>query len=138
MGIPDSLHAAVRERAADRCEYCLIPTRSIQDTFHVDHIVAQKHRGATVLHNLALSCSRCNQAKGTDLAGIDPQTNVLTRLFNPRSDVWAEHFRFDGGMIVGTTDIGRTTAITLAMNHPDRVALRQLLIELGDLGAKNP
>lgn len=44
----EALKNLVRERAADRCEYCQI--HQDQDcfyTFGVDHIIARQHRGAT-------------------------------------------------------------------------------------------
>lgn len=65
----------------------------------MDHIIALQHRGATTLENLALCCGRCNLYKGPNIAGRDPKTGELTRLFSPRSDLWAEHFWWDGPMI---------------------------------------
>ena len=71
-----------------------------------------------------LACQHCNWHKGTNLSGVDPDTGRLTRLFNPRTDTWATHFRFDGVRIEGRTDVGRTTAAVLNMNEPERVELR--------------
>jgi hypothetical protein len=51
-----SLREQVRQRAGQRCEYCQIPEELDTLTFHWDHIIAQKHRGLTVLQNLAWSC----------------------------------------------------------------------------------
>ena len=63
-------------------------------TFHWDHIIAQKHRGLTVLPNLACSCYGCNNQKQSDIDGIDPEgvTDDIVRLFHPRMDEWDEHF----------------------------------------------
>lgn len=127
----DSLDRQVRERAKHRCEYCLISAHISEFTFPLDHIIAQQHRGRTSLENLALSCTHCNYNKGPNIAGIDPVSNKLTRLFNPRRDRWKAHFAFDGPVIIGKTAVGRTTLYVLAMNHPDRVELRRLLIEAG-------
>jgi len=62
------------------------------------------------LENLAWACHQCNLHKGTNLAGIDPDSNELVRLFHPRRDRWEDHFRKDGPLVVGLTAIGRTTA----------------------------
>ena len=58
-------------------------------------------------------------------------TKKLTRLFNPRRDRWNAHFQWDGPVLRGKTAIGRTTLYVLAINHPDRVEVRRLLIEAG-------
>jgi hypothetical protein len=55
-------------------------------------------------------------------------TGQLTRLFHPRHDRWDEHFRWDGATIVGLTDVGRTTMQVLAMNEPNEVLARQMLM----------
>ena len=82
----------VRERAGHRCEYCHMPQSALRLRFPIDHIVAQQHRGPTALDNLALCCGRCNRYKGPNLSSIDPVTNQMVFLFNPRTDVWSEHF----------------------------------------------
>ena len=121
----------VRRRAADRCEYCRLP-ETVSDLPHViDHIIARQHDGAEASENLALACSRCNLHKGPNVAGIDPQTRLLTRLFNPRVDDWATHFRWEEAVLVGLTDVGRTTIVVLAINHPYRLAARKSLIAAG-------
>ena len=127
----EALERQVRERAKHRCEYCRIPASISEFTFPIDHIIAQQHGGETTLENLALSCPHDNYHKGPNLVGIDPVTKKLTRLFNPRRDRWNAHFRWDGPVLLGRTAIGRTTLYVLAMNHPDRVEVRRLLIEAG-------
>jgi hypothetical protein len=52
--VPAELRRLVRQRAADSCEYCLIPERATLATHAIDHIVAEKHGGITVADNLAL------------------------------------------------------------------------------------
>jgi len=127
------LRALVRERAGDRCEYCRLRQ---QDEpllrFQVDHITALQHRGSDDLSNLALICTRCNWQKGPNIAGIDPDTNLMTRLFHPRQDTWDDHFWLEGPMILGKTAIGRTTIWVLTMNRDDRIELRSALLELGE------
>lgn len=126
-----AIAAEVRERAGQVCEYCRMPQAAHVRTFPVDHIIAQQHQGPTTLDNLALSCTRCNSHKGPNIAGIDPQSGELTRLFHPRTDRWTEHFQISGPYIVGTTAIGRTTVELFTMNDPDYVLLRESLIEEG-------
>jgi HNH endonuclease len=119
----------VRERAANRCEYCRIHQNDEPFfPFHVEHIVARQHRGSDDPDNLALSCHHDNDHKGPNLSGIDPLTGRVVRLFNPRRQRWPRHFRFDGPVIVGRTSCGRATVVVLALNAPDRLELRAELI----------
>jgi hypothetical protein len=126
--IPPALRSLVRSRARGICEYCLIAE---EDTFlgcQIEHIISIKHNGPTHETNLALACTFCNQAKGTDIAGVAPKTGTLVRLFNPRSDLWKEHFRLAGSQIEGVTDIGMATVVLLRLNEEDRILEREELI----------
>ncbi len=51
-------------RAFHSCEYCRMPEPELLAGCEVDHIISRKHKGLTDLANLALSCERCNRAKG--------------------------------------------------------------------------
>jgi hypothetical protein len=126
---------AVTRRAGFVCEYCHLPIGAAPDPFHMDHIIARQHGGKTLLHNLALCCSRCNEHKGTNLSAIDPKTKAVAALFNPRTDTWLAHFSRVRAMIRGRTPTGRATLKLLAMNHPHRIATRLALIEEGRLAA---
>src|SRR4051794_3686215 len=107
----------VRDRAGDRCEYCGLPQEALPlVTFHVEHIRAKQHGGSDDPSNLALSCHHYNLHKGPNLTGIDPETDTLTPLFDPRRDAWDEHFARRGLLIVDLTPVGRTTVRVLAMN----------------------
>jgi hypothetical protein len=120
----------LRRLASDRCEYCHIPRRLDPLPFQVDHIVARKHGGRTVLSNLALSCLHCNKHKGPNIAGLDPMTNRLVPLFHARRQQWDRHFAWDGAIMVGQTRTGRATIQVLAINDPDAVAFRaELMLE---------
>jgi hypothetical protein len=120
-----NLRAAVRERAADCCEYChRVQAESPLIAFHVEHIIPRKHGGRDRLENLALACPDCNLHKGSNLTGIDPDSGLITRLFDPRIQVWDEHFIWEGLRIVGQTAIGRTTVRVLELNSPVRLRLR--------------
>jgi hypothetical protein len=72
---------AVRDRAQERCEYCRIPQFALPLPFQIDHIVAEQHGGITALDNLALACPHCNRYKGPNIAGLDPASGKLVRLF---------------------------------------------------------
>src|SRR5262245_7354174 len=99
----------IRDRARDRCEYCQLPQDFTSLPHEVDHIRARKHRGPTTLQNTCWACAGCNAAKGPNAAGYDPDSDELTRLFNPRTDRWSDHFRWDGAMLRGRTAVGRAT-----------------------------
>ena len=47
----------VRQRARGRCEYCQLHEDDAGLRHQPDHIVALKHRGATIESNLAYSCA---------------------------------------------------------------------------------
>lgn len=53
-------------------------------------------------------------------------TQMLTELFNPRTQSWDEHFERHGPLIVGLTAVGRTTVYVLNMNSDDQVERRRL------------
>jgi hypothetical protein len=130
--ISERLRDLVFIRANFRCEYCLLHQDDEPVYSHeIDHVIAEKHLGETLAHNLAYACFYCNRFKGTDLASIDPLTNQITLLFNPRTQIWAEHFALDGSEIVPLTDVGRTTVRLLQMNRPRIIQRRIYLIQLG-------
>ena len=115
----------VRERAHNACEYChLHQNDSPLAALHIEHIIPKAHGGTDELDNLALACIDCNLHKGTNLTGIDPETNRVTELFHPRHEEWNEHFEWQGIYLIGKTAIGRTTIRVLNMNSEDQAALR--------------
>ncbi|SRR5579871_3754962 len=126
-----ALRQLVWDRAQDACEYCHIPQRFDVLPFQIEHIIAQKHHGPTTADNLALSCYYNNSHKCPNIAGIDPATGEVTRLFHPRRDSWEGHFKWDGPELVGLTAIGRTTIDVLAINLPERAEHRRLLLAAG-------
>ena len=58
---------------------------------------------------LRLRADREMQGRIEELAGLDPESGALVRLFHPRQDQWDEHFERNGVIIVGRTTIGRAT-----------------------------
>jgi len=75
---PESLRDFVRERAGNRCEYCLVPDVFVS-VHEPDHIIAAQHRGATTPENLALACFDCNRYKGPNISSVDPATEQVGR-----------------------------------------------------------
>lgn len=126
--IPKSLRRLVKQRATDMCEYCLIHQTFSIYSHEVDHITATKHGGETTAENLLLACLPCNRHKGSDLTSIDPESQVITPLFNPRKQLWSTHEHSDSGYIQGLTATGRTTVFLLQINERSRAQLRQALI----------
>lgn len=123
-----SLRRLVTQRAAGTCEYCRIHETLAVYSHEIDHAIALKHGGKTTLDNLVLACLPCNRHKGSDLTSLDPVTRQITPLFNPRTQIWSQHFQLEAGMILGLTAIGRTTVFLLQMNEPSRVQFRQSLM----------
>ncbi len=121
----------VWQRAGHRCEYCRIPHPHYRLPFQVDHIIARQHGGETILANLAMACFHCNRFKGPNIAGLDPASRELIRLFHPRTDLWMDHFQFDGAWLLGLTPIGRVTIHVLAMNADDLLLFRAEILKEG-------
>lgn len=123
--------AAVERRAGYRCEYCRIVGWELQ----VDHVIPRSSRrgldrvvGRTGdPANLAAACAHCNRLKGDFTTGRDPLSGREVRLFNPRSDVWEEHFAWsdDYLRLLPLTAIGGATIARLRMNDPVLVRQRR-------------
>lgn len=125
-GMEPRIRESVRQRAEDRCEYCRLPQAAAPFVpFHVEHVIARQHGGSDDSENLAWACHRCNAYKGTNIAGVDPQTRVIVPLFHPRTDHWSEHFLVQDVEIVGLTATGRATVQLLRFNDGYRVELRE-------------
>ena len=126
-----ALRQFVRTRAKGLCEYCLIREEDTYFGCQVDHIISEKHGGATQESNLAYACSYCNRNKGSDIGSIVWETQRFCRFFNPRVDQWRDHFGLEGISITALTPIGEVTARILDFNHIDRLVERAELDALG-------
>ena len=127
-------YPSVASRAGHTCEYCCAPELLSNIEFEVDHIIPISKNGATKLNNLALSCRICNLRKSDCVEGIDPVTLKTVKLFNPREDVWSEHFEKQIQLpyqILGKTEIGRATITCLDMNSSLQLRARKLWVALG-------
>jgi hypothetical protein len=125
MTIPAHLRRQVIERAQNRCEYCGLSQAGQEAVFHIDHVVPVNVGGKTVLGNLALACVSCSLRKGARLTARDAQTGNEVRLFNPRSDPWLLHFRWNGVRVIGVSPTGRATVAAFKLNRPAAQAIRQ-------------
>lgn len=83
------------------------------------------------MENLALACPHCNRYKGPNIAGVDPESGQLARLFHPRSDIWTEHFQFERERIIGNTAVARATVQVLAINAAEPLRFRLELLRIG-------
>lgn len=124
--ISTALRNLVYQRAQGLCEYCLIDEEISFAKHQIDHVIAEKHGGQTVAENLALSCAVCNKYKGSDIASIDGETDAIVPLFNPRTDVWNEHFRIENGIFIGLTPNARATIRLLQINNAARIEERKI------------
>ncbi|MCB1234658.1 MAG: HNH endonuclease [Verrucomicrobiae bacterium] len=116
----------VRQRAANRCEYCRISQRLQGAIFHIEHIVPRTKDGTDDLENLALACPSCNLRKSDRVEAPDPRFGTAVPLFHPRRDKWGDHFFLHEGEIQALTAVGRATAAALDFNHPRRLRIRQI------------
>ncbi len=130
--ISDNLRQQVIERARERCEYCQTQ-QIIVVAMEIDHIVPESTGGETNLDNLCLACVGCNGFKLDFQIGIDPDTEKESPLFNPRTQNWHEHFKWndDGLNIIGLTATGRATVVRLRMNRDAVVNSRRRWVEAG-------
>lgn len=124
----------VAQRARHRCEYCQAPEVIFNVAFEVDHIIPLSKNGTDTAQNWALSCRICNLRKSDHTDGFDPLNQLIVRLFDPRIDIWNEHFlalRKAPFRLEGQTPIGRSTVERLDLNSPLQLRARELWIALG-------
>ena len=131
--LADAVRQRVRQRAGNRCEYCLSHQEYVLGQLQVDHVQPVARGGADTEDNLCLACELCNQYKWTRTHGLDPASGEQVALFNPRQDTWAEHFAWsaDGTEIVGLTPCGRATIRMLRLNNALAVTVRQNWVRAG-------
>lgn len=122
--IPATLRDEVTLRAGHRCEYCGLSQAGQEATFHIDHVVPRVAGGPTTADNLALACVSCSLRKWARQEAPDPETGLPVPLFNPRTDDWSLHFRWEGVVVVPLTPTGRATVEALALNRPLVAAIR--------------
>lgn len=131
--VSEIIRKRVRERAGNRCEYCLSHQDYIMGRLQIDHVYPVAKGGKKTEDNLCLACEFCNQYKWTKTEELDPITNGNIKLFNPRQQTWSEHFTWsdDGTKIMGITPCGRATITALRLNNSLAVAVRKNWVEVG-------
>lgn len=130
--VSQAIREAVTLRAQGFCEYCQAAEENLVQ-MEVDHILPLKKGGHNDFDNLCLACRSCNSHKYDFIVGLDIETGTMQPLFNPRQDVWDEHFAWseDGLTVIGLTPVGRATIARLQMNHWRMVRSRRRWIGVG-------
>ncbi len=133
MTISEKLRQQVTAQANYRCEYCKTSSRLTGTPLVMEHILPRSLGGTDDRENLAASCYRCNEFKGVKTHAVDPETGQLVALFNPRTQIWTEHFTWvNGGThIAGITPTGRATVMALRLNNENVVEARAIWVESG-------
>ncbi len=131
--IPSDIQEMVKKRDENRCRYCLSAAQYLYQTLHIDHILPISKGGTDDIENLCLSCSWCNSSKAAKVHGLDPETNKRVLLFNPRKNLWSDHFEWgvDKVSVQGKTAIGRVTVKALKMNRSGALTVRRNWVEAG-------
>ena len=121
------------EDAGHRCGYRLSDETLTGIPLTIEHIKPHASGGETIRENLWLSCRPCNEFKGVQTEGRDPETGEIVPLFNPRTQSWAEHFAWieNGTQIIGITPTGRVTVNALQMNRPLLIYARRRWVLAG-------
>lgn len=131
--LSEELRQRVALAARHRCEYCLTRQEISGAQMHIEHIVPLALGGVSEFDNLCLACAWCNTFKAVKTHALDPLTQESIPLFNPRTQTWNEHFRWNesGIEIIGITAIGRATVNALRMNNEYIVPARQYWVLAG-------
>jgi hypothetical protein len=131
--ISKSLRDRIGAQAKHRCGYCLTQEVIVGTPREIDHLIPEASGGRTEEENLWLACSACNDAKGCRIVATDPATGEIVRLFNPRYQIWGDHFAWSekGDLIPGLTPTGRATVLALKLNRPALIRARQAWVSVG-------
>jgi len=133
LTITIDLREEVKLRANKCCEYCKSQDKYSPTAFTIDHIIPESLDGTSEIENLAYSCFLCNRLKSNKLKSFDAISERWISLYNPRADVWEEHFAWseDATQILGITTIGRCTVKELKLNRDKLIEYRNCLILFG-------
>src|SRR5438552_2689008 len=103
--VPEALRTRIANIARHRCGYCLSAEAIVGALMEMDHLTPESLGGLTEEENLWLACSPCNGHKANRIVALDSITGELVQLFDPRRQVWREHFQWTegGDRIVGLT-----------------------------------
>lgn len=132
-GISAQLRQQVIADAGFRCGYCLSDETVTGAPLSFDHIIPVAAGGLTRRENLWLACRTCNEQKGARTNAGDPETGEVTPIFNPRVQIWSEHFAWseDGISVIGLTATGRATVVALQLNRNKLQSARRRWVQAG-------
>jgi hypothetical protein len=127
------LTAQVLADAGHRCGYCRTDERLTGSPLSIEHILPIAAGGPTERENLWRSCRECNERKGAQVQATDPESSEIVALYNPRTQRWADHFRWsdDGLFVLGLTAVGRATVVALDLNRAHQLVARQRWVVVG-------
>lgn len=124
--ISEALRSRIELADRRRCCYCLTSEANSGMPMTFDHIYPQSKGGENSFENLCLACRSCNEYKSNTIEAEDLLTGKIVALFNPRTQIWTEHFLWslNSTKVEGITPIGRATVTALRMNNAVIVAAR--------------
>jgi len=130
--IKKDLDEIIRRQAKNRCGYCLNPQELIPYRLEIEHILPKALGGESTEENLWLACRECNAHKAKKTKAVDTLTGKTVKLFNPRRQIWREHFEFsqDNSQIIGKNPCGRATIESLQINNFYQTTARSIWIEM--------
>lgn len=133
MSVPESVRRRVCYAFRSRCAYCLSSQNYSNAKLEIEHIIPKACGGNDNDLNLCLSCRLCNSHKSIQIEAVDPLSQTVVSLFNPRVQIWHEHFQWsrDGVRVIGKTDIGRATVEALQLNNETSVNVRRNWVSVG-------
>lgn len=131
--LAEDLRARLEEADGGFCRYCLTSELNSGMPLTYDHIEPRSKGGKTSFENVCRACRPYNEFKSDATHALDPLTGEPSLLFNPRTEAWAEHFRWsaDGMRVEGVSAVGRATVIALRMNRPAITTARGRWAEAG-------
>lgn len=107
----------VRQRADFQCEYCHVTEIDCGGVLTVDHFIPTSKGGTDALDNLIYACPRCNLYKHD----YYPLKNTDLSVFNPRIEVYQEHFMLlESGAL---HPLSRTADFSIQLLRLNRVPL---------------
>ena len=84
--IAEATRRRVRDRAGNRCEYCLSHQDYVLGRLQIDHIQPVAKGGSDDEDNLCLACELCNQYRWAKTHGRDPRDKRLRSFIHDGND----------------------------------------------------
>ncbi|MCB0110838.1 MAG: HNH endonuclease [Caldilineaceae bacterium] len=131
--VTDEIRRKVAVQAQNRCGYCQSHQQYVPWRLEIEHITPISKGGTDNEENLWLACRACNSYKSDQTSAEDPLTGETVQLYNPRTQVWQQHFRWseDGVLMIGITECGRATIVALNLNNLIAVTVRRNWVSAG-------